>query len=166
MSFSERQLEDDGAVGRKIVEADGFRDDIHHPHARVERRVRVLEYHLDREALAIRFLALKTGAVAAMEQDLAWQQGMQRPLPVAVQTAFAWLGQSDEAKAQAAARKTYEGDGQTTQGERAQSTALARQFPDFDALLDSEEFVGWCESLYKPVYEAPWQSLSSEEAAA
>jgi exodeoxyribonuclease V gamma subunit len=97
---------------------------------------------------------------------LAWQQGMQRPLPVAVQTAFAWLGQSDEARAQAAARKTYEGDGQTTQGERAQSTALARQFPDFDALLDSEEFVGWCESLYKPVYEAPWQSLSSEEAAA
>jgi exodeoxyribonuclease V gamma subunit len=97
---------------------------------------------------------------------LAWQHGMQRPLPVAVQTAFAWLGQSDEVKAEAAARKAYDGDGQNSKGEREKSTALARQFPDFDALLDSEEFVGWCESLYKPIFDAPWQSLSSEEAGA
>jgi len=97
---------------------------------------------------------------------LAWQHGMQRPLPVAVKTAFAWLGQPDEEKAEAAARKTYDGDGQNIAGEHAESTALARQFPDFDALLDSEEFVGWCESLYKPIFDAPWQSLSSEEAGA
>lgn len=97
---------------------------------------------------------------------LAWQHGMQRPLPVAVQTAFAWLGQGDEVKAEAAARKAYDGDGQNSKGEREKSTALARQFPDFDALLDSEEFVGWCESLYKPIFDAPWQSLSSEEAGA
>ncbi len=97
---------------------------------------------------------------------LAWHHGMQRPLPVAVKTAFAWLAQRDEEKAQAAARKAYEGDGQTSNGERAESTALARQFPDFDALLDSEEFVGWCESLYKPIFDAPWQSLPSEEAGA
>jgi exodeoxyribonuclease V gamma subunit len=95
----------------------------------------------------------------------AWLSGMQRPLPVAVKTAFAWLGQSDENKAQAAARKAYEGDGQTTDGERRESTALARQFPDFDALMESEEFVGWCEALYKPIFEAPWQSLSSEGAS-
>ncbi|WP_447651819.1 exodeoxyribonuclease V subunit gamma [Pseudomonas abietaniphila] len=97
---------------------------------------------------------------------LAWQHGMQRPLPVAVQTAFAWLGQGDEVKAEAAARKAYDGDGQNSKGEREKSTALARQFSDFDALLDSEEFVGWCESLYKPIFDAPWQSLSSEEAGA
>jgi exodeoxyribonuclease V gamma subunit len=97
---------------------------------------------------------------------LAWQHGMQRPLPVAIQTAFAWLGQNDEVKAQAAARKAYDGDGQNSKGEREKSTALARQFPDFDALLDTEEFVGWCESLYKPIFDAPWQSLSSEEAGA
>ncbi|WP_296260053.1 MULTISPECIES: exodeoxyribonuclease V subunit gamma [unclassified Pseudomonas] len=97
---------------------------------------------------------------------LAWQHGMQRPLPVAVKTAFAWLGQSDEVKAEAAARKAYEGDGQNSNGERAESTALSRQFPDFDAMLDSEEFAGWCESLYKPIFEAPWQSQSSEEAGA
>jgi exodeoxyribonuclease V gamma subunit len=97
---------------------------------------------------------------------LAWQHGMQRPLPVAVKTAFAWLGEADEVKAEAAARKTYDGDGQNIAGEHAESTALARQFPMFDALLDSEEFVGWCESLYKPIFDAPWQSLSSEEAGA
>ncbi len=97
---------------------------------------------------------------------LAWHQGMQRPLPIAVKTAFAWLGQNDEAKADAVARKAYEGDGQNSKGERAESTALARQFPDFDALLGSEEFVGWCEALYKPIFEAPWQALSREEAGA
>ncbi|SQG00519.1 exodeoxyribonuclease V subunit gamma [Paucimonas lemoignei] len=96
----------------------------------------------------------------------AWLSGMQRPLPVAVKTAFAWLGQTDTSKAEAAARKAYEGDGQTTDGERRESTALARQFPDFDALMESEEFVGWCEALYKPIVEAPWQSLSSEGASA
>ncbi|MBD8705974.1 exodeoxyribonuclease V subunit gamma [Pseudomonas sp. CFBP 13711] len=97
---------------------------------------------------------------------LAWHQGMQRPLPIAVKTAFAWLGQNEEIKAGAAARKAYEGDGQNSKGERAESTALARQFPDFDALLSSEEFVGWCEALYKPIFEAPWQALSREEAGA
>ena len=97
---------------------------------------------------------------------LAWQQGMQRPLPVAIKTAFAWVGQSDEAKAEVAARKAYDGDGQNIAGEHAESTALARQYPDFDALLDTEEFVGWCHALYKPIFDAPWQSLSSEEAGA
>src|SRR5471032_898754 len=97
---------------------------------------------------------------------MAWQTGMQQPLPVAVKTAFAWLGQTDEIKAEAAARKAYEGDGQTTDGERRESTALARQFPDFSALIDSEEFVGWCDALYRPLFEASWQSLSNDEAGA
>ncbi|MCD5997387.1 exodeoxyribonuclease V subunit gamma [Pseudomonas sp. CDFA 602] len=96
---------------------------------------------------------------------MAWLQGMQQPLPVAVKTAFAWLGQPLD-KAEAAARKAYEGDGQTTDGERRESTALARQFPDFDALMDSEDFVGWTDTLYKPIYDAPWQSLSGGEGGA
>ncbi|MEK1843199.1 MAG: exodeoxyribonuclease V subunit gamma, partial [Pseudomonas sp.] len=37
---------------------------------------------------------------------LAWQTGMRQPLPIAVKTAFAWLAQTDPAKADAAARKT------------------------------------------------------------
>jgi exodeoxyribonuclease V gamma subunit len=94
----------------------------------------------------------------------AWQAGMRQPLPVAVKTAFAWLGQTDPMKAEAAARKAYEGDGQTTDGERRESPALTRQFADYDALLADETFPDWCNALYKPMLEAPWRSLTSEEA--
>ncbi|CRL48983.1 MULTISPECIES: exodeoxyribonuclease V subunit gamma [Pseudomonas] len=94
----------------------------------------------------------------------AWQAGMRQPLPVAVKTAFAWLGQTDPLKAEAAARKAYEGDGQTTDGERRESPALTRQFADYDALLADETFPDWCNALYKPMLEAPWRSLTSEGA--
>jgi exodeoxyribonuclease V gamma subunit len=94
----------------------------------------------------------------------AWQTGMRQPLPIAVKTAFAWLSQTDPAKADTAARKAYEGDGQTTDGERRESPALARQFPDYDALTAEETFPDWCNALYKPMLEAPWRSLTSEEA--
>ncbi|WP_367255703.1 exodeoxyribonuclease V subunit gamma [Pseudomonas sp. stari2] len=125
-------------------------------------------------------LSLTTALVASddtlllepMEQDrawriledllLAWQSGMCQPLPVAVKTAFAWLGQNDPLKAEASARKAYEGDGQTSEGERRESPALARQFPDYDALLAEETFTDWCNALYRPVLEAPWQSLANE----
>ncbi|MGF6396867.1 exodeoxyribonuclease V gamma subunit [Pseudomonas frederiksbergensis] len=97
---------------------------------------------------------------------LAWQTGMRQPLPIAVKTAFAWLAQTDPAKADAAARKTYEGDDQTTDGERRESPALARQFADYDALIADETFPDWCDALYRPLLEAPWRSLTSEEARA
>jgi exodeoxyribonuclease V gamma subunit len=97
---------------------------------------------------------------------LAWKTGMSEPLPIAVKTAFAWLGQTDPAKAQAAACKAYEGDGQTTDGERRESPALTRQFLDYAALMASEEFEGWCETLYRPLINAPWRSLTSAEASA
>ncbi|NUT78245.1 exodeoxyribonuclease V subunit gamma [Pseudomonas sp. C1C7] len=95
---------------------------------------------------------------------LAWKAGMRQPLPIAVKTAFAWLGQTDPVKAEAAARKAYEGDGLTTDGERRESVALARQFADYDALVADETFADWCEALYKPMLEAPWHSMASEEA--
>ena len=96
----------------------------------------------------------------------AWLAGMRQPLPVAVKTAFAWLGQSDPAKADAAARKAYEGDGQNSEGERRESPALARQFADFDALTADETFSDWCDALYRPLLEAPWRSLAGEEVSA
>jgi exodeoxyribonuclease V gamma subunit len=95
---------------------------------------------------------------------LAWQTGMRQPLPIAVKTAFAWLGQTDPVKAQAAARKAYEGDGLTTDGERRESPALGRQFADYDVLMADETFPDWCDALYRPLLEAPWRSLTSEEA--
>lgn len=95
---------------------------------------------------------------------LAWQAGMRQPLPIAVKTAFAWLSQSDPLKAEAAARKAYEGDGLDNKGERGESPALSRQFTDFVALLTDETFSGWCDVLYRPLFEAPWRSLASEGA--
>ncbi|MGE8313145.1 MAG: exodeoxyribonuclease V subunit gamma [Pseudomonas protegens] len=96
----------------------------------------------------------------------AWQAGMRQPLPVAIKTAFAWLGQSDPDKAAAAARKTYDGDGQNSEGERRQSPALARQFADYNALIADETFSGWAETLYRPLLNAPWRSALGEEAGA
>jgi exodeoxyribonuclease V gamma subunit len=96
----------------------------------------------------------------------AWKKGMCQPLPIAVKTAFAWLSQTDPVKADDAARKAYEGDGQTTDGERRESPALARQFADYDALIAANTFHQWCNTLYKPMLEAPWRSLNSEEARA
>ncbi|MFJ4194766.1 exodeoxyribonuclease V subunit gamma [Pseudomonas sp. NPDC089534] len=93
---------------------------------------------------------------------LAWQAGMRQPLPVAVKTAFAWLSQTDPLKAEAAARKAYEGDGLTSEGERSESPALARQFADFDALAADETFPDWCDALYRPLLEAGWRSLTAE----
>jgi exodeoxyribonuclease V gamma subunit len=109
---------------------------------------------------------MEEGAALRILGDLlmAWQTGMRQPLPIAVKTGFAWLGQTDPVKAQAAARKAYEGDGLTTDGERRESPALARQFADFDTLVADETFPDWCNALYRPLLEAPWRSLSSEEA--
>lgn len=97
---------------------------------------------------------------------LAWKTGMCQPLPIAVKTAFAWLGQTDPLKAEGAARKAYEGDGLTTDGERRESAALARQFKDYDALTADESFPGWCDALYRPLLQAPWRSLNSEDSRA
>ena len=97
---------------------------------------------------------------------LAWHVGRAKPLPVAVKTAFAWLGQTDPAKAAAAASKAYEGDGINTDGERRETPALTRQFPDYAALVASEAFEGWCETLYRPLINAAWRSLTGEEAGA
>ena len=127
-------------------------------------------------------LSLTTGLVASddtllldpLEQDVAaqilgdlmqaWQAGMRQPLPIAVKTAFAWLGQSDPNKAEAAARKAYDGDGQNSEGERRESPALARQFSDYNALIADETFTLWCDALYRPLHAAPWRSLTGEES--
>lgn len=107
----------------------------------------------------------KAAALSALGDLLmAWQSGMRQPLPIAVKTAFAWLAHTDPVKADAAARKAYEGDGRTSEGERRESPALMRQFVDYDALIADETFPDWCSALYKPMFEARWQSLASEEA--
>lgn len=95
---------------------------------------------------------------------VARQAGMNTPLPVATKTAFAWLAQEDPDKALAGATRAYEGDGQNSFGERSESLALARQFRDFAALALDETFEGWCETLYRPLFAAPWQTLGNPES--
>ncbi|WP_237860179.1 exodeoxyribonuclease V subunit gamma [Pseudomonas sp. PGPR81] len=94
------------------------------------------------------------------------QAAMNAPLPVAAKTAFAWLAQDDPDKALAAAARAYEGDGRTSFGERSESLALARQFRDFAALSADETFEGWCETLYRPLFSAAWQTLGNPESGA
>ena len=53
-----------------------------------------------------------------------------------------------------------------TTGERSESIALARQFRDFAALTADETFEGWCETLYRPLFNAPWQALGNPESGA
>ncbi|AXM96472.1 exodeoxyribonuclease V subunit gamma [Pseudomonas plecoglossicida] len=94
------------------------------------------------------------------------QAAMNAPLPVAAKTAFAWLAQDDPDKARAAAIRAFEGDGRNSFGERSESLALARQFPDFSALSADETFEGWCETLYRPLFSAAWQTLGNPESDA
>ena len=61
------------------------------------------------------------------------------------------VGQNDAIKAEAAARKAYEGDGQNSEGERRRKPCAGTAVADFDALLADETFAGWCEALYRPI---------------
>lgn len=70
----------------------------------------------------------------------AWAQGMCEPLPVAFETALAWLqaeadGKDDDVCRQAAC-SAYEGGYQHT-GELDRETVLQRQFAGFDSLLEA-----------------------------
>lgn len=79
---------------------------------------------------------------------LAWQQGMQRPLPLAARTAFAYLKGGDDA-----ARKEYQSAYQFL-GEVDTDAYLKRAYPDFDALLANGDFHLLAETLLRPLFEA------------
>lgn len=86
----------------------------------------------------------------------AWLEGLNRPLPCAPETAFAWLeamlaGKED--KADMAAQTVYEGGFKLT-GEVEKSAALRRQYPDFASLSASGEFAELGQQLYAPLIDA------------
>lgn len=93
---------------------------------------------------------------------LAWEQGLNRPLPFAPRSAAAWLAQggavhgSADAAAREAARKVYETqDARQRQfAEVRSSQDLARVFPSFDALWAGGEFADWCLRLMQPLNDA------------
>jgi exodeoxyribonuclease V gamma subunit len=84
----------------------------------------------------------------------AWHQGMRRPLPLAVRTAFAWLkASSDQDKANAMARAVYHG-GYHQSGELETNPYLQRAWPSFEALTESGEFADLAEALLRPLQRA------------
>ncbi|MGY4879313.1 exodeoxyribonuclease V subunit gamma [Vreelandella aquamarina] len=102
-----------------------------------------------------------------------WQQGLQAPLPLAAQAAFAWLNKlgtpeialekGRESDAYAAAEKIYE-DGYRYTGEVSQSAYLSHQWPRFERLFfDRTEarhdgqphtFATLTDALYAPLFKA------------
>ena len=79
----------------------------------------------------------------------AWVAGMQEPLPVACESAFAWLAAGGESSDSAydKARDTYEG-GYMKKGEVERSFAQRRAYADFDQLCASGQFAAWAQHLY------------------
>lgn len=84
---------------------------------------------------------------------LGWLEGLRRPLPVAAESAFAMLAESEPDKGLSKARAHYDGS-DFGAGEASRSIALQRSYPDFRSLLDTEEFEGWVEALYGPLAKA------------
>ncbi len=122
--------------------------------------------HLAACAMGVELTTLQIGADASIElpplspadanqllHDIvaAWWNGMHTPLPLACRTGFAWLDATGEQNAEAAA-KIYHGDGYAIGGEVEQDVYLARQYPDFQQLLDNG-FSDWLESLYRPLWQ-------------
>jgi exodeoxyribonuclease V gamma subunit len=90
-----------------------------------------------------------------------YEEGMQAPLPVGCETAFAWLaGDKDDETAEEA----YDG-GYNKDGEVGKSAVLRRCWPDFHALQKSGAFPEWAEVLYEPLYQLMIQANNQELSA-
>ncbi len=87
---------------------------------------------------------------------LGWLEGLCRPLPVAVETAFVMLTEDDPEKALGKARTCYDGS-DFALGEVHKSVAMQRSYSSFASLLATEEFEGWVEALYRPLAQAAQQ---------
>ncbi|WP_225775373.1 exodeoxyribonuclease V subunit gamma [Pseudomonas sp. Marseille-Q5115] len=105
--------------------------------------------------------SVASGHLAGLLQG--WHLGMAQPLPVAARTAFAFLDAKDRDAGIKAAQLAYDGSDFGAAGERTRDMALARQYPDFNALTQDETFEGWVETLYQPLHAAPWADLSAQE---
>ncbi|MGV6476988.1 exodeoxyribonuclease V subunit gamma [Azotobacter vinelandii] len=99
----------------------------------------------------------------------AWRAGLEAPLPVALNTAIAWLNSGEEGDeeggtAEKAAREAYEG-GYNRSGELAGSASLARQYPTFAALTESGDFPEWSRDLYRSLLDHKPTELMEEDRA-
>ena len=67
----------------------------------------------------------------------AWREGMDKPRPVAVKTALAWLRARSPEEAPHAARAAYEATHERAHGELDGDAYLLRAFPDFASLIEA-----------------------------
>ncbi|SER90758.1 DNA helicase/exodeoxyribonuclease V, gamma subunit [Vreelandella subterranea] len=113
-------------------------------------------------------IAADTARAHLDTQMTAWQAGLEAPLPLAPQAAFAWLTKlgtpeiaeekGRESDAYAAAEGAYDG-GRFQTGEVAQSAYLAHQWPRFERLFNdhreqAHSFAALTEALYAPLFYA------------
>jgi len=99
----------------------------------------------------------------------AWQQGLRRPLPLAIKSGYAWLAKGGRAEppphadALRAARACYEqhDPGRRIFGERDSNPYLARAFPDFDTLWADGEFARLADALLRPLHDVLGSSRST-----
>ena len=113
-------------------------------------------------------IAADTARAHLDTQMNAWQAGLEAPLPLAPQAAFAWLtklgtpeiaeDKGRESDAYAAAEGAYDG-GRFQTGEVAQSAYLGHQWPRFERLFNEQtqhghRFATLTEALYAPLFYA------------
>ncbi|MDR5886295.1 exodeoxyribonuclease V subunit gamma [Vreelandella janggokensis] len=113
-------------------------------------------------------IAADTARAHMDTQMNAWQAGLEAPLPLAPQAAFAWLTKlgtpeiaeekGRESDAYAAAEGAYDG-GRFQTGEVAQSAYLGHQWPRFERLFNDQtqhghRFATLTEALYAPLFYA------------
>ncbi|MFV3372393.1 exodeoxyribonuclease V subunit gamma [Pseudomonas sp. NY15435] len=89
----------------------------------------------------------------------AWGTGMAVPLPVALKTSVNWLQNQDEDKAQSC----YEGAFKIV-GEVTTSASLARQYPDYSALIADGQFPILSEHLYRSLLDSELTQLEESQA--
>jgi len=99
-------------------------------------------------------LPAETAAQALSALLEGWRIGQSQPLPVACQSAGAWLeAVAAEREPEAAASQCYQG-GRYRVGERDRSPYHARSYPTAALLLQGDGFGRWTEALYRPLYQA------------
>lgn len=170
------RADDGGARGRLVLESSGivdrqrrYRHDKLVPHW-----VAHLAGHLGGEPLTtvivskagtatLRPLAPEQVRAAWTALLAAWQDGLRRPLPFAVQSACAWLrhappddDQDALAAAREAARACYDEHEPLFHrfGECGSDPYLSRAFPDFEALWGGGEFRRLAEALLRPLMDS------------
>jgi len=155
--------DDEGGRGRVVLEtSDAVKDGKYQRHNLIKHWVAHLAAHLGggplttvvvSKAGSVRFEPLEAGAAEDQLDTLlaAWRDGMCRPLPLAVRTAFAWL--DDQTGQRNNAPGTYDG-GFNFDGEGPASPYLSRIWPDYASLVASGEFARLADRLLRPLYEA------------